>query len=229
MKKHGFYFLFLIILVGDLIGEATGIKCMDYVFKPLIIPWIAGFFLLHSKNVNKPVKNLLLWALFFSWLGDVNLMFPHINEFFFKVGLGCFLVAQVFYINLFLQTNKLTAKFPFLKKQPYWIIIYLTYGLFFYILLFSHLDMVLRIAVLIYIIALLSMSAMALNRFGNAHPKSFLYVLIGSFLFVISDTMIATNKFLVAIPYEGLLVMGTYISAQYMIMRGILKQYQVNY
>jgi uncharacterized membrane protein YhhN len=225
MKKSGIYFLFLIIVIGDLIGEATGIKWMEYVFKPLILPWIAGFFLLHSKSVDKPVKNLLLWALLFSWLGDVNLMFPHINEWFFKVGLGCFLISQIFYINLFKKTIFLSGKQNFLKKRPYWIFVFIAYGLLFYTLLFNRLDIVLRVAVFIYMVVLLGMSAMALNRLGNRFPTSFLYVFIGSLLFVASDSMIALNKFLIAIPYEGLLVMGTYISAQYLIMRGILRQY----
>ena len=97
---------------------------------------------------------------------------------------------------------------------------------FVYTLLYNHLDAVLQIAVFVYMVALLSMSAMALNRFGNGHPISFSLVFIGSLLFVVSDTMIAINKFLVAIPYEGLLIMITYISAQYLIMRGLLKQYQ---
>ncbi|NQU86401.1 MAG: lysoplasmalogenase [Mariniphaga sp.] len=226
MKKYGIYALFLIILVGDLIGEATGIKWMDYAFKPLIIPWIALFFYLNSENVNRPVKKLLYLALLFSWIGDINLMFPHVNEIFFKAGLGSFLMAQIIYINLFLKTITLSGKRAFLKKQPFWFIAYVAYGLFFYILLFESLDMVLKIAVLIYTVALLGMSAMALNRFGNGNPLSFTYVFAGSLLFVASDSMIAINKFVFAIPFEGLLIMGTYISAQYLIMRGILKQYQ---
>ena len=68
---------------------------------------------------------------------------------------------------------------------------------------------------------------MALNRFGNGHPISFSLVFTGSLLFVFSDTMIAVNRFLTPIPYEGILIMTTYISAQYLIMRGLLKQYEL--
>ncbi|MBN1820904.1 MAG: lysoplasmalogenase [Prolixibacteraceae bacterium] len=225
MKKYGIHLLFLLILIGDLVGEATQIKWLDYTFKPFIIPWIGLFFYLNSKNVERLVKKYLFIALFFSWSGDVNLMFPHVNEIFFKTGLGSFLIAQIFYIILFLKTINLSGKRAFLKKQPIWLIAYLAYGLTFYIFLFESLDIVLRFAVPLYTIALLGMSAMALNRYGNGHPVSFSYVFAGSLLFVASDSMIAINKFLVAIPYEGLLIMSTYISAQYLIMRGILKQY----
>ena len=75
-------------------------------------------------------------------------------------------------------------------------------------------------------LALLGMSSMALNRYGNGHPISFSYVFVGSLLFVASDTMIALNKFMIAIPYEGIFIMLTYISAQYLIMKGLLKQYE---
>jgi uncharacterized membrane protein YhhN len=67
---------------------------------------------------------------------------------------------------------------------------------------------------------------MALNRYGNGHPLSFSLVFTGSLLFVCSDTMIALNRFILPLPYEGLLVMSSYIAAQYLIMRGILKQYE---
>ena len=227
MKKSCWmYILFLIIIAGDLTGEATGIKLLDYIFKPLIIPWIAGFFLFHSENIDYPVKKLILWALLFSWLGDISLMLTHIGGLFFKAGLLCFLVAQVFYILLYLKTITLSGKRAFLKRQPYWGMFYFAYGLFFYILLFNQLDIVLRFAVPVYIMGLLGMSAMALNRLGNGHPVSFTFVFAGSLLFVASDSMIAINSFLIAVPFEGLLIMSAYIAAQYLIMRGILKQYE---
>jgi uncharacterized membrane protein YhhN len=105
-------------------------------------------------------------------------------------------------------------------------LVYIAYGLIVYAFLFDQLDIVLRVFVFIYMLALLSMSIMALNRFGNGHPISFSYVFIGSLLIVISDTLIVTNQFLIAIPYDGVLIMASYISAQYLIMRGLLKQYE---
>lgn len=70
------------------------------------------------------------------------------------------------------------------------------------------------------------MSSMALNRYGNGHPISFSLVFSGSLFFVVSDTLIAVNRFLVTTPYAGLFVMATYIAAQFLIMKGILKQYE---
>lgn len=226
MKKFLIHFLFLIIVVGDLTGELFQIKWMDYMFKPFILIWIGSYFLMHAKNIDKKIVWLTVFAFVFSWFGDIFLMFGEKGFTFFILGIAAFLVAQIFYVFLFLRTINLSGKKPFLKKRPYFFIAYIAYGLIIYILLYNHLDEILKVAVFVYMVALLSMSSMALNRFGNGHPISFNYIFIGSLLFVLSDSMIAINKFLVPIPYEGIFIMTTYISAQYLIMRGLLKQYQ---
>ena len=226
MKRILFHAVFLIIVIGDLIGELLQLKWIDYSFKPFIMIWIAVYFISFSKNIDKKVVQLASFAFLFSWGGDVLLMFTEKEFIFFILGLSSFLIAQVVYIFLFLRTINLSGKKSFLKKQPYWLIAYIAYGLIIYIVLYNHLDPVLRIAVFVYMLAILGMSSMALNRYGNGHPISFSFIFAGSILFVISDSMIAINKFLTPIPYEGLFVMSTYISAQFLIMKGLLKQYQ---
>lgn len=225
MKKILLHFVFLIIVAGDLVGEYLKLPAMDHIFKPLIMIWIGSYFLLYSKGIEKGVVRLTLIAFFASWVGDLFMMFS--DEFlFFVLGIASFLTAQVVYVFLFLRTINLSGKKSFLKKKPVWLIIYIVYGMIIYMLLFPHLEDVLKPAVLVYMLAILSMSSMALNRFGNGHPISFTLVFAGSLVFIVSDSMIAINRFLVAIPYEGLLIMITYISAQYLMMRGLLKQYE---
>jgi uncharacterized membrane protein YhhN len=48
-------------------------------------------------------------------------------------------------------------------------------------------------------------------------------VLIGAVLFMISDSLIAIDKFATPIPYPTLFIMGTYVFAQYFIAVGVLK------
>lgn len=225
MKKFLLHFLFVVIVFGDLIGEYLHNSQFDLIFKPLILIWIGAYFFAHSKGIDKSVVKLAGFGFLFSWFGDLFMMFS--AEFlYFVLGIASFLVAQVFYAFLFLRTINISGKKPFLKKKPVWLIPYIAFGLIIYILLFAHLDMVLKAAIFIYMVAILIMSSMALNRYGNGHPISFSLVFIGSLLFVASDSMIAINRFLVPIPFEGLFIMGTYISAQYLIMKGILKQYE---
>lgn len=226
MKKYLLHGLFFVIVAGDLIGEWFQNKTLDYTFKPLILVWIAVYFFLHARKIDKKLVLFASLAFLFSWFGDIFLMFGEKGFLFFILGLGSFLIAQIVYLNLFLRTIHLSGNLPFLKKKPFWLIAYIAYGMVIYMILYNHLDPVLKIAVFFYMVALLGMSVMALNRFGNGHPISFSYVFIGSILFVLSDTMIAINKFLTPIPYEGMLIMTTYIGAQYLIMQGILKQYE---
>ena len=225
MKKIVLHFLFAVIVIGDLTGEYLQNPQIDYIFKPLILLWIAAYFLLHAKNMDRIVVRFTVLAFLASWVGDLFMMFA--DDFvFFVAGIAGFLTAQVLYIYLFLRTINLSGKKPFLKKKPFWLIPYIAFGILIYIILFPHLDHLLRIAVFVYMLSILTMSVMALNRYGNGHPQSFTLVFAGSLLFIISDSLIAISRFLLAIPYEGLLVMTTYIGAQYLIMRGLLKQYE---
>lgn len=225
MKKILLHFLFAVIVIGDLLGEYQQSTQLDYIFKPLILAWIAMYFLLLARQIDRKVVRLALLAFLASWCGDLFMMFAA-DFIYFILGIASFLVAQVVYAFLFLHTINLSGKKPFLKKKPFWMIPYIAYGIIIYIVLFPHLGAVLRISVFVYVVAILSMSVMALNRYGNGHPVSFVLVFSGSLLFIVSDSLIAVNRFLVAIPFEGLLVMSTYIAAQYLIMRGLLMKYE---
>lgn len=225
MKKILLHLVFIVIVVGDIVASYNHLPAIDHIFKPLIMIWIAGYFIIFSKGIDKKVVRLALLAFLASWIGDLFLMFA--DQFlYFVLGIASFLTAQILYVFLFLRTIDLSGKKSFLKKKPVWLIAYIAYGISIYILLFPHLEGVLKLAVLIYVVAIMSMSSMALNRFGNGHPISFTLVFTGSLFFVVSDSMIAIDRFLVAIPNNRLLIMLTYIIAQYLIMRGLLKQYE---
>ena len=226
MKKILFHILFVIIATGTILSNYTYNEWAMYLFKPLIMIWIGSYFLFHAKSIDREIVKLALTAFLFSWLGDIFLMFTGKGEVFFASGVFAFLVSQVFYIILFLKTINLSGKKPFLRKQPYWLIAYIAYGLVFVILLYDNLDTILRVAIFIYIGAILSMSAMALNRLGNGHPMSFTLVFAGSLFFVFSDSVIAIDKFLHSFEHARAIILFTYILAQYLIMRGILKQYE---
>ncbi|HYQ56240.1 MAG TPA: lysoplasmalogenase family protein, partial [Draconibacterium sp.] len=165
MKKILLHFIFIVIVIADLAGEFLKNTRIDHLVKPFILIWIAGYFLVHSKNIDKKVVKLATGGFLFSWIGDMFMLFA--AEFlYFVLGIASFLIAQVFYASLFLRTVDLSGKKPFLKKKPMWLIPYIAFGLIVYIVLFPQLDSVLRIANFVYMVAILTMSAMALNRFG---------------------------------------------------------------
>ncbi len=225
MKKTIFNLLFIVSVVGVISGILLQIKWFDYIFKPLIMISVGGYFLSNSKHFDQKIVTYALIAFVFSLAGDSFLMFVNRGMNYFISGLASFLVAQIGYILLFLRTVKISGNQPFLKKGLFWLTVYIIYGGTIYLLLFNRLDFVLKIAVFIYMIALLGMSATALNRFKTVGPASFILVFAGSILFVISDSLIAVDKFLVLLPNDRFLVMATYMPAQYLIMRGVLKQF----
>jgi len=63
---------------------------------------------------------------------------------------------------------------------------------------------------------------MASIRGGVTNKMSFYLCAIGAYLFVISDTLIALEKFYVPMLMADVIIMATYISAQYLIVRGVL-------
>lgn len=225
MKKYFLHFIFFVIVAGDLTGVLLHNPQIHHVFKPLIMLWIGSYFLLNARNIDREVVLMAGLAFLFSWFGDVLLIFSDRLPCFIA-GVGSFFIAQLFYVFLFLRTITLSGRKPFLKKKPFFLLPYLIFGISIYIVLFPHLNGVLRVVVLVYMTAILSASAMALNRYGNGHPVSFTLAYTGSLLFVVSDSLIAVDRFLLSLPVFTIFIMVTYIAAQYLILRGILMQYK---
>lgn len=226
MKKSLFIILFIFSVVGVFAGIVTQLKWLDYLCKPLIMISIGGYFIQKSKNLDNKIVRFALFAFLFSLFGDILLMFAGEGMIFFMLGLGSFLIAQIGYIFLFRHTLIISKNQSYIRKHPFLLMGYLIFGGIVYYVLFNQLDIVLKIAVFVYMVAILSMSAMALNHFRSVNSASFNIVLAGSVLFVISDTLIAFDKFLTPIPNDRLLVMSTYMAAQFLIMKGILKQFE---
>ena len=213
--------VFLLIVLVELTGRFIDNIYLEYPVKPLIMIWITVYFLLNRQKSN------LLWlvisAFFFSWVGDILLMFSggYDNEMFFYAGVGGFFFAQVSYILLFLLNKENDIK-GLILRNPLWLIPLLGFGVFVYWLLYPSLEGMMKVIILIYAIALVGMSIAALNRRDRVGKMSFRFVFIGSLFFLISDSLIAVNKFHAEIPLAGFIIMSTYILAQYLIMRGLI-------
>jgi len=226
MKKNVsllMHLLFGLIAIVELLGRLLDNIRMEYFVKPLIMIWIAVYFLLYARKSTFTVPVLL--AFFFSWLGDNMLMFSERNELFFFAGVGGFFCAQLAYIFTFTRYSEKGGK-GFLQKNPWITLFFLAYVAGVLFLLFPGLEGMMKPVITIYAISLILMSMTALNRSGRVGALSFRLVFIGSLFFLVSDTMIAINRFHGAIPLAGFLIMITYITAQYMIMRGLILEDQ---
>jgi len=222
MKKNTSTYLhlvFAVIVIVELAGRLLDNIQMEYFVKPLIMIWIAIYFLLFTKKSVFTIPVLL--AFFFSWVGDNFLMLSGKNELFFFAGVGGFFCAQLSYIYIFARFSENGGKGS-LQKNPWLSVFFLAYVAGMLILLFPGLEGMMKPVITIYALSLMLMSMMALNRSGRVGDTSFKLVFVGSLLFLLSDSMIAFDKFNNDIPLAGFLIMLSYISAQYLIMRGLI-------
>ena len=222
MKKYtslSLHLVLLIIVVIELTGRYTDNIRLEYPVKPLIMIWMTIYFLIYSRKKIFTIPVLL--AFFFSWMGDNFLMFSGMNELFFFAGVGGFFLAQLSYIYIFSRYSEENRR-GYLRKKPWLITFFLLYVGGIYIVLLPGLEGIMKPVILVYALSLMAMSMMALNRRGRVNPPSFRYVFAGSILFLLSDSMIAINKFSMEFSLAGFWIMITYISAQYLIMRGLV-------
>lgn len=184
--------------------------------KPILLP----FLILETySSENFKTKNLLLSALFFSWIGDIILMFADKGELYFIFGLVSFLIAHIIFILLFSKQEKENTS----TNKLFWVGLVIV-GIY----LFGMLSLLypslgdLKIPVTVYAITISTMLLMAIKGYFNWSKPNNLTVLLGALIFVSSDSILAINKFHSELPKSGFLIMITYIVAQFLITKGIL-------
>src|SRR5436853_2758342 len=101
MRKFTWIILFVLVLLVNLIAVYFNNETLRLITKPLLMPILGIYLLTQTKFVNSNLKAWVILALFFSWTGDVLLLFEEKNSLFFLMGLSAFFIAQVFYIIFF--------------------------------------------------------------------------------------------------------------------------------
>lgn len=210
--KRIWLILFIISAVTVFAGIIFDLHMLYVTAKPLLMITLLLYFISASRGYPS-WRFYVMAALVFSWGGDVFLMLDNM----FTVGLVSFLVAHIFYITAYQKTGAASGALRSLD-----IIKFVLFGAVVMWVLYPGLGGML-IPVLAYMLVLLSMGIWAHKRRGATTAISFTLVSAGAMLFVISDGLIAINKFAFDIPAERMLVMSTYIAAQYMIVQGLLK------
>jgi len=171
---------------------------------------------------NRAVRNVgipVILALFFSWIGDLVLT----NEEFFLYGLGAFFLAHAFYIFSFTKSNFDNHEVALIHKAPIFMLLFVFFGGMMFFYLKPNLgEMILP--VIAYIGIIIGMNIAALNRYKKVNDLSFWLIMIGAIFFLISDSIIAINKFDHLIDNASVYIMFTYILAQFLIVQGTLKR-----
>lgn len=203
--------IFLLVSILDIIGIFLDNSLLQSIFKPLIIPTLLIWYISKADAPNK----WYMIALVFSFIGDV-LLLDKMNLFIF--GIGAFLITQVMYVFIFSKglaasnsKNKLKSIIPFL----------LFYSILMAVLAPKLNDFL--IPVVIYGIAISIFGVVALLNYLHFKKRITLTLLQGALLFIVSDSLIALNKFYEEQQLYPIIIMVTYIMAQYLIANYMLK------
>jgi len=216
--EKSFTLLFVFVLLLDLVcSSSDSLSQFRYITKPAILTSLIIYFLAKNKGLSSFAKNLTLLALVLSLIGDILLMFDNGSPNFFIAGLGSFLLAHIMYALVFLKKGK--------PNKRIWIFlsVLILYGFGLFYMIKDGLGNML-IPVLLYIMAIFSMATAAFVRKESVLNTSFYLVLIGALLFMLSDSLIAVDKFYKPFQLSNLSIMLTYGIAQLLIVFGILKQ-----
>jgi alkylglycerol monooxygenase len=188
---------------------ALDLSTLHQVFKPLTlliaIAWVVAR--VPKSTPSAGFYRLLLTALTACLVGDICLMFDGG----FIPGLLSFLLAHVFYLALFRQG---VTWFPNRRA----LIITLATGLAMYAFLWPSLNPLLKVAVAAYVLVISLMAAQAIGRATVLRDHAPIAVAAGAGLFMLSDALLASNRFVYPLPLASLWVLATYYLAQILIV-----------
>ena len=206
----------LVLLLIKLAAASTAtsllaLPALHFVFKPLVmlVAIVAIAARAYSTVAGARFDSYLLAALVASLAGDVFLMLPG-N--YFIPGLASFLVAHLFYIALFRQG---VPWFPSRRALAGTLAI----GAAMYAWVWGGLaDPVLKVAVAAYVSVIALMVAQAIGRAATVRDAAATAVGLGACVFMLSDALIAVNRFVQPLPLVSLWVLASYYTAQILIV-----------
>lgn len=209
---------YVAVTLLEMLGDTLSIQWLHYACKPLIM----GLLLLYawpiSQNLGHPAPlRWLLTGMVFALLGDVFLMIQEMDL--FAPGLGMFLLMQLGYIRAFRPSLR-----PFRNRR--FALLVLAFGVYLVVLrpAFERSASLQPLwwPVVVYAVCLCTMGLLAAHR---QQLPGWRWVAVGALMFIVSDSLIAVNKFLVPIAGNTWLVMSTYATAQYLIVTGLIRPF----
>ena len=218
MKKTIWIIFFLLLLAADLVAIYLGNETLRTISKPLLVPVLMFYFLLQTRLVISGLKLWIILALFFSWVGDILLLFDQKGPIFFLLGLSSFLIAQVFYIIFF---HNIRMKEYIRGNALFLLLVVVYYGIL--ISLLSPYLGEMKLPVRIYGVVISFMLMLAMHMLFSRNKKAGWWMMIGAILFVTSDSLLAFNKFYSPFNYAEIIVMLTYGLAQLFITDGAVQ------
>ena len=205
--------IFFIIAALDISGIIFDEKIMRVIFKPLISPMLMLVYLVSVTKINK----LYVVALVFSFLAD-TLLLNSSNEFYMPA-LGFFLLMNLTYIVI-VTNDMYTYK---MKKLSLASVPYLIVLVFVVIFVFNS-SREFLFPIIIYGIVVCIFCALSFYNYLEKKSDASLLMFLGSFFLITSNTMSGIEKFRLQNSDLAAEVMLTYVIAQFLIYRNMVKK-----
>ncbi len=209
---HALLWGLILLAALSTLSSALGLLTLHYLLKPLtlLVAIILVAVRAYKTGARTRFDLYLLAALVASLAGDVWLMLPG-N--YFIPGLASFLLAHLFYIALFSQG---VPWFPSRRA----LLSTLAVGAAMYAWVWGGLaDPVLKVAVAAYVSVIALMVAQAIGRALVLRDAAARAVGLGACIFMLSDALIAVNRFVQPLPLVSLWVLASYYTAQILIVQ----------
>lgn len=198
--------LLFLVFILDLWFIYIGRRDNRFFTKPFLVVFLALIYIFqHHRSIAKRVNFVFLLGLFFSLIGDFLLIFKDG----FAWGVSSFLIAHLCYIFCFKKYSRVRPPWYFLTVISISLLLFMGF-------IYPYLG-AMKIPIILYGAVICTTLYFAL-RTGNP------LLLLGATLFILSDSMVATNNFLDSNVVLQLLVMITYLPAQFFFVQGMLAE-----
>ncbi|MFY7901189.1 MAG: lysoplasmalogenase family protein [Chitinophagaceae bacterium] len=220
IKKNGIV-IFWFFLIVDCLFIFLDQLFIANIFKALLVPLLLLYLIVNArKKVHYTSRTYFYSGLFFCWLGNLFLMGN--SDTFFLLGMLAFLFAQLIYALAFYHIRPI----DFSKSYQSLIAAILMTAIMipFYFLIESFLE-VYKIPVILFMIVISLMVIFATNVLQSVTKRSlaYSYFIPGTILLVMSDMILAINKFYLAESFLNVVVILSYGYAQALIVEGFCK------
>ncbi|MDF2628252.1 MAG: hypothetical protein K0R39_2083 [Symbiobacteriaceae bacterium] len=196
-------------------AATKGWRTVLYILKPGTMFLIIALAVIGARSgVAGSYAIWVVAALVASVVGDVFLMLPKDR---FIYGLSAFLVAHLFYIYAFWGALSIPLGILDLLRAliPALAVGFLLKAISAGLRERGQKRLLLPVVVYASVIGAMWWRANGLIGLDDL-PVSVWMVVVGSSLFVVSDSVLAWDRFVRSVPYRDILVMGTYFTAQYL-------------
>ncbi len=215
--------IYILLSILHLIAVLFDQSAIQFYTKPLLLTALAWYFF-RETGLKTRLALMVFIGFIFSVFGDTFLMFVPRGEQFFLFGLGSFLLAHLCYIIGFMSVP--SEKKGLILSKPLYALPFVGYLAAMLYVLIDSIPVAMRYPVVFYSAVIMMMALAATNLQPKVRINSFILLLIGALLFMLSDSMIAFNKFTPTMV-QGLpihfLIMSTYLIGQFLIAYTCIK------